>query len=295
MVYRPNIGLGNNNNNWFSNLFNGIGTSISNFANNFPSHWNNFWNGIKQTASDIINPLGYQRQIDQENLQFQQEVFNYQQELQQEIFDREDNAYQRTVNDMRAAGLSPLAMNGTNNAGEAIAVSPSEHTADPAMASNMLFGMINSVLGIQKQKADIDYMQAEKDKIFSEIANLNDQTSFNQNTRDVRKLGLMLDNMLKHINVQDLYADKEIREQFGIRKGASNDEIRLQILKKLLGIKDTYNTGAEWNTENSYYRVTNNYDNNTPNVKDMLGELAEAFGMKKDNKLIEAIGKLLNW
>lgn len=298
MVYRPNIGLGNNNNNWFSNLFNDIGTNISNFVNNFPNHWNNFWNGITQTANDIINPLGYQRQIDQENLQFQQEVFDYQQELQQEIFDREDNAYQRTVNDMRSAGLSPLAMSGTNNAGEAIAVSPSEHTADPAMASNMLFGMINSVLGIQKQKADIDYMKAEKDKIFSEIANLNDQTSFNQSTQMIRKYGIVLDNWLKNINVQDLYADKNIREKLGIRKGASQDEIKLQLLKRILGIKDQYNTtyNVGVNSEgNPYMNLNGYYDNNTPNVKDMLGELTEAFGMKKDNKLIEVIGKLLNW
>lgn len=291
MIFRDNIGLGNNNNNnWFSNLLNGITIPFQNFGEN----WNNFWNGTFQTIGDIINPLGYQRQIDQENLAFQQETFDYQKELQEQIFDREDNAYQRTVADMRAAGLSPLAMNGTNNAGEAIAVSPSEHTADPTMASNMLFGMINSVLGIQKQKADIDYMNAEKDKIFSEVANLNDQTSFNQATRAMRTYGITLDTMLKGVNLQDLVQDKNIRETLGIRKNASNDEIKMQIIKKLLGIKDTSESSLQWKAGGGI-NVDANYDNNTPNVKDMLGTLTEALGMKKDNKLMEAIGKLLNW
>lgn len=62
--------------------------------------------------------------IAEQNLGFQREVLDYQKGLQERIFNREDTAYQRTVSDMRAAGISPLAMQGANGAGEAIAVSP---------------------------------------------------------------------------------------------------------------------------------------------------------------------------
>lgn len=59
--------------------------------------------------------------IANQNLDFQREKLKYDMDLQQQIFQREDTAYQRTVNDMRKAGVSPLMMQGTNSAGEAIA------------------------------------------------------------------------------------------------------------------------------------------------------------------------------
>lgn len=62
------------------------------------------------------------REIAEQNLQYQRDVLSYNKSLQQQIFNREDTAYQRTIADMRAAGMSPLAMQGTNGAGEAIAV-----------------------------------------------------------------------------------------------------------------------------------------------------------------------------
>lgn len=60
------------------------------------------------------------KDIANQNLAFQRENLDYQKALQQQIFEREDTAYQRTVEDMRAAGLSPLSMSGTNQAGQAI-------------------------------------------------------------------------------------------------------------------------------------------------------------------------------
>lgn len=60
------------------------------------------------------------------NLEFQRENLDYQKALQQKIFEREDNSYQRTIADMRMAGLNPLTMQGVNGSGEAIATSPKE-------------------------------------------------------------------------------------------------------------------------------------------------------------------------
>ena len=58
--------------------------------------------------------------IADQNLAFQRENLDYQKALQQQLFEREDTSYQRTVQDMRAAGLSPLSMQNTNGAGEVV-------------------------------------------------------------------------------------------------------------------------------------------------------------------------------
>lgn len=60
------------------------------------------------------------RDIANENLQFQKDKLDYDKALQQQIFDREDTSYQRTVDDMRKAGLSPLTMNSTNGSGSVV-------------------------------------------------------------------------------------------------------------------------------------------------------------------------------
>ena len=48
----------------------------------------------------------------QENLQMQKEQMEYTKKLNEEIMRREDTAYQRKVNDLRKAGLSPLMIDG---------------------------------------------------------------------------------------------------------------------------------------------------------------------------------------
>lgn len=96
-----------------------------------------------------------QEYINQTNLDFQRENLAYQKATQQQIFDREDTAYQRTVNDMRAAGLSPLTMNGTNGAGEAIQTSALD--AGDAYREEGLFNRVdefNSKMAVLKNAAD---------------------------------------------------------------------------------------------------------------------------------------------
>lgn len=65
-----------------------------------------FWNGLKTGFYDLITLGGYSKERERER----------QEELNKIQMEREDNAYQRTVEDMKKAGLNPLTMSGTNNA-----------------------------------------------------------------------------------------------------------------------------------------------------------------------------------
>lgn len=109
--------------------------------------------------------------IADQNLAFQQQTLDYQKALQQQIFEREDTSYQRTVNDMRAAGLSPLSMQQANGAGEAIAVTAPQNgyqaqTGTPMQAytPNFDFSSIGQALEFYAdQKLKHDELQNQSD------------------------------------------------------------------------------------------------------------------------------------
>lgn len=75
-------------------------------------------NQANKDIADETNAVN--KAIADQNLAFQRENLDYQKALQQQLFEREDTSYQRTVSDMRAAGLSPLSMQNANGAGEVV-------------------------------------------------------------------------------------------------------------------------------------------------------------------------------
>lgn len=109
--------------------------------------------------------------IAQKNLSFQRENLDYTKALQQQLFQREDSSYQRTVNDMRQAGLSPLSMNGTNGSGEAIATNPlsmdmqyqnpSAMQSFQASAPQLALGNLGSLIDIAKSYEELKGAQLD--------------------------------------------------------------------------------------------------------------------------------------
>lgn len=126
-----------------------------------------FWNGLKTGLFDLVTFGGYSKEREREK----------QEELNKLQLEREDNSYQRTVEDMNKAGLNPLTMSGTNNAQPLTNPIKSENnTFDKAI---QLAGTISSVatglaqaknlnastagVGIQNAMAqkDLDYLNAK--------------------------------------------------------------------------------------------------------------------------------------
>lgn len=134
--------------------------------------WDHFKNGETNDVNREIaeKNLEYQKEWNAEQMKFQRENFDYQKALQERIFAREDSSYQRTVNDMRAAGLSPLTMNGTNGAGEALQTSPiGEGLSAPQMNYqhtdmgnlNAISSVLGAVQNFRSANASIDNIVAD--------------------------------------------------------------------------------------------------------------------------------------
>ena len=121
--------------------------------------------------------------------------FQYQKDLQKQIFAREDNAVQRRVADLVAAGLSPtLAAGSAANAGQVV-----KTDAPQIDYKSNLLGMYQMMQAISRMKADIsktdaetDYIKAQRNLLDKEaslkdaqIQNLQSQSSYTSARRDI--------------------------------------------------------------------------------------------------------------
>lgn len=179
------------------------------------------YNNTMRYMSDQTNATN--KAIADQNLAFQRENFDYTKALQQKIFDREDSSYQRTVADMRAAGMSPLVMNGTNSAGEAIATTPMnnqyQHTQpldykSPFDALNGITNIISNRESLRTQRLQNDYLQKTLD---DRVAQQRAQT------------------LASSYNSLDASRKEQVNKYFGINSSMSEKERYACIISKILG------------------------------------------------------------
>lgn len=141
-----------------------------------------------------------QRRQYEQNFASMQEQQQYDRGLQQQIFDREDNATQRRVSDMRAAGINPVlaAGNAANAGGIVSSTAPTMEAAQRGYAPDEsagvhmsrakqklqegiarnaatmeLFGNVSGVmLDVLHRQAEIEHTQADTDRIKAEAGDL---------------------------------------------------------------------------------------------------------------------------
>lgn len=102
-----------------------------------------------------------------ENLALQKENLAYQKDLQSAIFSREDNAVQRRVADLKAAGLSPTLAAGSS-AGAGSVVSTSAPQKKSNLESYLALASVGTALAQQQKaqtEADIARQQLLQDKM----------------------------------------------------------------------------------------------------------------------------------
>ena len=129
---------------------------ISGFASMFPEMFDDAWDNI----SPGLPFIGDAQQ------------FNYQKRLQQKIFDREDNAVQRRVADLRAAGLSPtLAAGSAAGSGTPVSVSRPDYLND--MLKMMSYKQSQET--IKQTQAQTSLLKAQEQKIYPEIQHIKSQ------------------------------------------------------------------------------------------------------------------------
>lgn len=181
--------------------------------------------------------------INTQNLDFQRENLEYQKALQQQIFEREDSSYQRTVQDMRKAGLSPLTMQGTNGGGELIAT-----TAMNAGQPYQEQGLFNRV---HAQEANLNMLNSvlsgmsDLMKTSAEIKNINAQTEgvklnnyFNEHTQFNRINEANLNEVLTRYKMLDEHQKYKYNNYYGIHSGMNDEEKMARIIITELGLQN---------------------------------------------------------
>lgn len=115
-------------------------------------------NGIAKTAGNIMNPIGAIADIGLGFMNYNQEKKNlaYQKDMQQQAWAREDNATQRRVEDLKAAGLSP-----TLAAGSAAQASAPIQTHAPQYGGPSLQQKALDYLSQSQMRANIAQTQAQ--------------------------------------------------------------------------------------------------------------------------------------
>lgn len=181
--------------------------------------------GIVQGASNLATGLlNYNQQSKQ---------FEYQKELNKLQMQREDTQYQRTVNDMRQAGLSPLAMQGLNSSSPLTSASAPQFNPQSLPDILGIAGQVSQIRNANKL-AEEDVRSKKLDNLFK---SMDMQNQFDMSKAKV--ISMLYDNMDKRS--RSLY-----NATYGLNSGMSPNERYMQILAHEVFPKYKEGSGKEF-------------------------------------------------
>lgn len=129
----------------------------------------NMFDRFTEFILPIIFPHLETQRLERDNYKLQKDLFDYNKKLQERIFEREDTAVQRKVEDTRAAGLSPVLTSGSSARSGGIVGQKAPQKGLAAVAQKtQLYQMVADV---SKTVAEVAYINAQKDKTRVETEN----------------------------------------------------------------------------------------------------------------------------
>lgn len=233
------------------------------------------------------------------NLAFQQENLDYQKALQQKIFAREDTAYQRTVRDMRLAGLNPISMQGSNSSGEAVATTPieSSKTSDIQALSQIM--NVISQLNVNRNNNSVSQAQS----------NLINAQAENQRIKNIYESDILSEtlNQLNYSNIGKRFQNERdniawledinnfaFNRQFGLSNNMPNSVKFFNILTHQGKLKEDFYKGFQRDWNDSFGKTFNYFDSNPDfNNLESLFEKLNLSGSINESKIANALLKLL--
>ena len=184
-----------------------------------------------------------QQETNKQNYGMFKENLDYQKALNQQIMEREDTSYQRTVADMRAAGLSPLTMTGTNGSGGSVAnVEPysqepitnnyQPETFRPNLQiGNLTLAALQTMNELQNYQIGEDYRRQQKAIADSAETKAKEDTM----TLALKLQNARIDGMTKQAIAEDIFRNMDFNAEHGIFNGMSETDRNTRFLRNSKG------------------------------------------------------------
>ncbi len=189
------------------------------------------------------------KEIAEKNLAFLKEKYNYEKQLQERLFGREDTSYQRTVSDMKAAGLSPLMMSGINPAGSNVltttphndyqAQTPQFQSYDPSNSFNALGATLSSVTQhyqesqlnaeeLKQKKIDTEFKRHEKLLDLQNKVLTNGNLDQDKKQKELKRIEKQLEISQKRLDLMfntETYEDRKAQIKSESKKSQSESKV----------------------------------------------------------------------
>lgn len=238
------------------------------------------WDKFKNGDTNEVN-----RQIANQNLDFQRQNLEYTKQLNQQLMDREDNSYQRTVADMRAAGLSPLSMSGTDSAGSPLATEALHNDYQHQDMSNMaaISQVLNTVFGSLNAKQDYDIGKEQQRIQAAQADSAETQAQFDKLSFAHRLANLDYDTRRNFYQLADDASVYNYNNTFGFNSSMGSDEKAIYSIGKALNLfKDDSAHGGKTGTvtdsklgfQSTNYRSFKSPDEIRTNIAEFIQSLS---------------------